>query len=287
MKKILALSVLALSTTSFAASNSAVNDLQYLPDAGTLFGDTSYNYIKFTDSEFDGTNDISQRITGMILRQQIGYSLMNNLSLTLDLGYTDYENKTTGESTSNTRGLNDIGILGKYRLIDSENRLDLLANLTVSPGDAEFKSNGDDNAYTGGHTAAIGAEYGAKKTGHQWSVRALYTYLFETTTKDKTASPTDTFKDDAHSQLFFGANLLTQLTEASYIKTFASVQFEQEFEDDDNNETMGSTGYILGGEYQHLMSKDLYLRGGFQSMIGGNGYNSIVMLYTLGAGYQF
>lgn len=287
MKKILVLSVLALSTASFAASNSAVNDLQYLPDAGTVFGDTSFNYVKFTDTEFDGTNDIRSTLKGYILRQQIGYSLLNNFSLTLDLGYTDTKSEATGFDTTKSSGLNDIGMLGKYRVIDTENRLDLLANVTVSPGDSETKSNGDSNSFTGGHQAAVGAEYGAKKSSHQWSVRALYTYLFESTVKDKSSTPTDTYKDDAHSQLDFGANLLTQLSETSYIKTSASVQFEQEYEDDDNNETMGSTNYILGAEYQHLMSKDLYLRGGFQSAIGGNGYNSVVMLYTLGAGYQF
>lgn len=287
MKKFIALSALAVSSLTFAANNSAINDLQYLPDAGTAFGTTDFNSIKYSNRFFDGTIIAKNEVKGFQVAQTFGYALMNNFSLAVGLSYQDTETKTTGERTTNTTGLGDIEILGRYRLIDTGNRLDLLGKISVSPGDAEVDKDGDENGYTGGHAVALGAEYGAKKASHQWSVSGLYTRNLKATTEDKSGGAKTKFKDDAHGQLTFQANLLTQLSESSYIKTFAAVDFTEEYDDNQDNTVTGSTMYTLSGEYQYVMTKDVYLHAGAASIIGGNGYNTVVMVYNLGANYQF
>lgn len=169
MKSLALASVLALSTAAFGASNSAVNDLQYLPNAGTFFGDTSFNSMKSSNEYFDGTETIKSESKGFMVQQVAGYALMDNFSLALGLNYSDSKYETTNEETTKSTGLGDIGIASKYRLVDSTSRLDLLANLSISPGDSETKSDGDSNNYTGGHTIDLGAEWGMKKENHQFS----------------------------------------------------------------------------------------------------------------------
>lgn len=284
MKVLATVAALALSTAAFAASNSSVNDLQYLPNAGTLFGDTSFNYLKYSDREFDGTNDVKFSTKGFLIRQTAGYALRDNFSLALNLGYQNTKSESTGTDDHETSGLNDVELFAKYRLIDTENRLDILGQVTISPGDSEVDDD-EGNAYSGGHKVSVGADYGMKKANYQWSLRALYTYHLKATTEDKVLD--EKIKDDAHSSLALQAQLLSQLGEKCFIRTFAGVDFEQEYDDNNDSTTMGNTRYNLGGEYQHLMSQDLYLRAGFTTVISGNGYNSVVPVYHIGAGYQF
>lgn len=276
---------LALSTSVFAASNSSINDLQFLPDAGTVFGTTAFNYLKFSSRDFNGTSTDHSTSSGSVVTQNIGYSVMNNFSVSADLNYSNTKSEVNGAESSKTTGFGDIAINGKYRVIDAEKRLDLVGKLTISPGDAEIDSDGDSNGYSGGHALGVGAEYGTKKGPYQWSVTAFFNHSFEAKTDDK---ENDTkYTDDAHNALSLGANLLTQLSESCYIKNFAGVEFTEEYDDDDNGTTMGSTNYTLGSEFQHLVSKDLVVKAGVNTYIGGSGYNFVVLLYSLGASYQF
>jgi hypothetical protein len=277
--------VLALSTTAFAASNSSVNDLQYLPNAKVIFGATALNAIKFSSRDFNGTSTDHTTSNGTLVSQNIGFSLMDNFSLSADLTYQNTKSEINGSNQSKSTGLGDVVLNGRFRVLDSENRLDILGRLAVSPGKHEYDSSGDSNAYSGGHELSVGADYGVKKGTYQWSLSALLNHYFETTTKDKQNDTT--YKDDAHNGLSLGANLLTQISESTFIKNFAAVEFTQEYDDDDNTTSAGSTNYNLGAEFQHLLNKDLYLKAGFNSYIGGSGYNYIVMLYNVGANYQF
>jgi hypothetical protein len=277
--------VLALSTTAFSASNSSVNDLQYLPNAKVVFGATALNAIKFSSRDFNGTSTDHSTSSGTVVTQNIGFALMDNFSLSADLAYQNSKSEVNGSNESKTTGLGDVVFNGRFRVLDSENRLDILGKLAVSPGDNEIDSSGDSNAYSGGHELSVGAEYGIKQGTYQWSLSALLNHAFEATSKDK---ENDTkYKDEAHNGLNLGANLLTQISESNYIKNFAGVEFTEEYEDDDNSTYSGSTNYNLGAEFQHVMNKDLYLKAGFNSFIGGSGYNFIVMFYTVGANYQF
>lgn len=285
MKKLIAIAVLATTTASFAASNSSINDLQYLPNAGTLFGETNVNYLSFSDTIFDGTGEARASTEGYVLAQNIGYALRDNFSLSANLSYSNSKSRFTGDSSTTSSGLGDIGVNGRYRLVDADNRLDILGTVSISPGDEEVKSDGDSNAFSGGHSLSVGAEYGAKKEHHQWAVRALLTHNLKSTEDNKDDDVK--YKTDAHNSIGFAAQLLTKITDANYIRNFAGVDFTEEYEDNQDNSTSGSTVYTLGSEVQHVLSNDVFLKLGATALMPANGTSTVVMLYNFGARYQF
>lgn len=278
MKQVLCFALL-LSTSVFAREQTAVNDPQYQPLAGTIFGDTSYNHLKFSDTVNVSGTDVKFGINGNFINQVIGYAPADNFSIFGTFGYSNIES---------SEGLSDIALNAKYRLLNTDYRWDLIGGVSISPEDDETKSNGESNAFTGGHAINIGTEYGHRTTARTWSVFGTLNYNLEKTSKDKTSTDTKVV-EDPYMSLLLGAKLYTPLFGNNGIRTIASVQFDQEYEDDSSpkNTTAGSTNYILGAEYQHVLNQNLYLRGGFDSAIAGSGESSVVMLYHLGAGYQF
>ncbi len=285
MKKIFALSVLLATTGAFAAANSQINDLQYLPDQGTLFGSSNLSYHNYSDRFYDGTDLGKTSVEGYIIGQSVGYSVMDNLFLSIDFSYANSSSSTSGERSTESSGLNDIDVNGRYRLSGDEKRLDILATLSISPGDDEVKSNGDSNAFSGGHSLAVGAEYGAKKDGHQWAIRGLLNHSFEATEDNK--ADDETYKTDAHNSLSFMGQLLTKLGEECYIRNFVGVDFTEEYDDDADTTYRGSTIWTAGAEVQHLLSKDVFLKLGASALMPANGSSSVIMLYNFGANYQF
>jgi hypothetical protein len=284
--KLLALATaLALSTSVFAASNSSIVDLQYVPNAGTVFGSTNLGYINTSSRQFNGTSTDHYTYDGLLLQQSVGYGVLNNLFLSADLTYGKSKSESNGSEDSKSSGLGDVDLNGRFRVIDSENRLDILGELTISPGDYEVETDGDSNNYSGGHAIALGADYGVKKGAYQWSVNALLTHYFESKTNDKASD--SKYTDDAHNGLNLGANLLTQLSESCFIKNSLGAQFREEHDDDDNNTTTGQSSYIVGSEFIHLLNKDISLKAGVNAFLGGSGYSYTVMFYSVGASYQF
>ena len=289
MKKFIASALLISSTALVAAENSQINDLQYLPDAGTTFGATNLNYYKASDRDFnESTFEVEKyESEGFNFIQTIGHSVLNNLLVSADIAYSNSQSRSTGSSSSESKGLSDIRFNGRYRLSGPENRLDILGAVTVSPGDSEVDSDGDSNSYSGGHSLAVGAEYGVKRNAFQWSFNGVLTHNLKTTEKDKSGVSTTTYKDDAHNELTLTAQLLTQITDAAYIRNFAAVNFTEEYDDNQDNTMNGQTYYQVGGEFQYLFSKDLFAKAGATAVMSGNGYNSVVMLYNTGIQYQF
>jgi hypothetical protein len=98
---------------------------------------------------------------------------MDNFSLSADLAYQNSKSEVNGSNESKITGLGDVVFNGRFRVLDSENRLDILGKLAVGPGDNEIDSSLDSNAYSGGHELSVGAEYGARTASHQWSLTAL------------------------------------------------------------------------------------------------------------------
>lgn len=286
MKVLAAILLLGVSSLGYTAENSSINDLQYLPNAGTFFGTSSLNYFKASGESFNGTTDIRSRTSGPIFVQSLGYSLMNIFSLEAVLSYSDVESKTTGTSATKSSGLGDLGLLGRYRLLDSENRFDLLANLSLSPGKNELKANGDSNGYTGGHSIGLGAEYGLKKGGLQWSFSGNLTHNLESKTEDKSTGGVD-YKDEAYNELSFAANLLTQIAEKNFFKFSLGANFSEEYEDDEGGTTYGNSSYGVSGEFQHLFSVNFVVRAGARASLDGDGSGSSSMVYDLAATYQF
>lgn len=268
MKVLLGLVVLAAISTSAFAEQAAVNDPQYQPNAGTIFGDTTFGLV---NGQFSGTG-----YKGTVVTQQVGYALADNISVLATLAHQNIEQM---------EGMRDIKLDGKYRLLNGENRLDILGGVSISPGKHEIKSNGDENAYTGGHAVRAGAEYGNRTASRTWSVFGLYNYLLKSTEKDKGTG--DKTKYDAHSKLDLGAKLYTVLAENCGFLATAGVNFTQKYDDNQSGEISGETFYYLGGEFQHVVNNNLYLKAGFRSDIDGNGSGLQYMTYSVGAGYQF
>lgn len=258
-----ALGFLALTSVALA-DQAAVNDPQYQPNAGTIFGDSTVSL--YNSDGFKGSSVV----------QRIGYAPKDNMSFAANLSYGNVEQ---------VEGLGDVLIDGKYRMQNGANRFDLLGGIGISPGDSETKSNGDENGYSGGHSFFAGAEYGNRTSARTWSITGLLQHNMEATEDDKSTGVKT--KDDAHQSLTFAAKLYTVLGENCGILATAGVNFTQEYDDDQNGTTMGNTAYILGGEYQHVVNQSLYLKGGFTTSLDGNGSSTQITYYHVGAGYQF
>jgi hypothetical protein len=285
MKKLALATALTMVSVAQAASNSALYDLQYLPEAGTVFGSTSYSYYKYSNSYYDGTNDVTSRNNGHSLSQIIGYVPVQNLFLQAAASYADIKSKTTGESETKSTGFNDFTLTGRYRVLGGAQRFDLVGSFLFSPDDAVIESDEDMNNYSGGHTLNLGVEYGVKNEANQWSLGANFVRNFEATLDDKDTN--DKTTDDAHNGLNFSAAMLTNFTEKFSIKNSLMVMFTEEYEDDDNGEVSASTNYLVEVKAQYLLSKDLMVVAGPRAVLGGSGYNFTYMIYDLGLNYQF
>lgn len=285
MKKLVFATALAFVSVAQAASNSALYDLQYLPEAGTIFGSTGFSYYKYTTSYFDGTNDVTTRQKGPSLTQIVGYAPVNNLFLQGAASYSDIKINETGESETESTGFNDFIFTGRFRVLDGAQRFDLVGSFQLSPDDSIIEKDGDMNNYTGGHALNLGVEYGVKSDSHQWNVGATFVRNFESTLDDKDTN--DKTTDDAHNGLNFSAAMLTNFTEKFSIKNSLMVMFTEEYEDDDNGEVSASTNYLAEVKAQYLLSKDLMVVAGPRAIIGGSGYNFTYMIYDVGVNYQF
>lgn len=285
MKKLALATALTMVSVAQAASNSALYDLQYLPEAGTVFGSTTYSYYKYSNSYFDGTNDVTNRLRGHSISQTVGYSALNNLFLSATATYAKTKDSTTGESETEDTGFNDFVFNGRYRLIDGTQRFDLLGGFSFSPENAIVESDGDANNYSGGHSLVVGFDYGVKSESHQWSLGASFIRNFEATFEDKEYD--EKIKDDAHNGLNLSASMLTNFSEKFSFKNSIMVMFTESYEDDDNGETLSSTNYLVDVKAQYLISKDLMLVAGPRAVMGGSGYNYVYMIYDLGLNYQF
>jgi hypothetical protein len=269
MKSLALASVLALSTAAFGAADSSLNDLQYVPNAGTIYGSSQLTHFKYDTGESNAFN------------QRVGYSFTDNLFTEVALSYS-----FTGND-SGFDALGDIVFNGRYRLMESNgNRFDLVGGVSISPEDSEM--DGDEgNNFSGGHSVKVGAEFGNKSNERQWSFGAFYTQNLEATTD---YGDGDEETADAHGNLSFAANLLTRLADKCFFKTVAAVNFEQKYDIDadfGNYEQAGTTIWNLGGEFQHFLSNDLYLNLGAQAYLFGRSSVGPAMLYNVGANYQF
>lgn len=275
MKFLAFASVLALSSAAFAAPNTSINDLQYLPDAGTKYGFTQVNYVNDQEG--------SARTSGFIFNQKLGYSLQNNLSLEVGIDYTDIKVR----NGLDVNGFSNPTIHGKYRLLDKgAARLDITAGAHINAwGDAE-ETNNRLSANEGGNAFDVGAVYGHKHDNFQWSVSANFLRKTEETVKDKVSG--DKMKHKAHNEVSLGADLLTSIYANSFIK--ASVGFQMDEPHDVTNAPAHSAvnRYKMGVEYQHVCKKDLYLSVGVtQNTLDVDDVKSTYFVYHVGAGYQF
>lgn len=268
MKSLALASVLAISASAFGAADSSLNDLQYVPNAGTKFGSSQLTHLKYDGGENNAFN------------QRLGYSFTDKLFTEVALSYSFNGNDSGYDA------LGDIVFNGRFRMMESAgNRFDLIGGVSISPEDSEIDGDKGNN-FSGGHALRIGAEYGNKTNERQWSFGAYYVHNFKATT-DFDGSEEEA---DAHGTLSFAGNVLTRLGEHCFFKTTAGVQFTQKYDTDGEGyeyETSGQTLYNVGGEYQHFLSSNLYLNIGATAFIYKTETTGASMLYAAGANYQF
>lgn len=78
MNKVIFFLLLLTSFSTNAAVNRNIWDLQYLPEAGTIYGESTFTFV---DGEADVRSPIpDSEISGQTFTQRIGYSLLDKLS---------------------------------------------------------------------------------------------------------------------------------------------------------------------------------------------------------------
>ncbi|WP_408098797.1 hypothetical protein ACJVC5_07730 [Peredibacter sp. HCB2-198] len=283
MKFLATLTLLAVTTSAALAADRAIYDIQYLPNAGTTFGFTDLNYTT-VKLESDADTDIS----GYTFSQTLGHSLSDRFSLAAELNYANIESDPEGDTTTDETGISDLTLSAKYRLIDSDLRLDLIGGGVASLGDSDVESNGDSNHLQGGNSLFLGAQVGKKSEAFQWAVLAQVTHNFKATTDVEGFGDV---KDDANNELLLRGDILNKLGEKSYLRSHLDMRFTEEFDDNADNTTASTTTYTIGTQYQHICSSDFMAKVGVDytkvNTLSGQIDDLTGWNFTIGANYQF
>lgn len=283
MKKFFAVSLIMAASSAFAAE-SALYDVMYLPKAGTVYGFTTGTH---TNAEVRGIGGDFE-IDGFGLNQTAGFSVLDNFSIQASISYDNAITSPEDGSNTSTSGISDPSFQGRFRLMDSDFRLDVIGGGLLSLGDSEVDKDGDSNNLEGGSQVFVGAEFGKKVQDLQWSLTAKLNRYMESTTDIDGGSKVD---DDAHNGLFVRGDILNVLPENNFIRTHLSADFTDGYEDEDKAETSPMTTYELGTEYQYLYTANLLLRAGVDytrsNVNTGQIDNFDAWIWTLGANYQF
>lgn len=281
MKKLLTLTILTLTTTTWGSARD-IYDVMYLPVAGTAYGISELSYTKINIHEDGNKTDVD----GPLFSQTLGYSFQDNFSLDANLSYVKAEVDPSNAKTTDYEGLSDLNLGARYRFLENEYVLDLLASATISRGDHEIKSNGDSDNLIGGHVLSLGAQFGKKTENLQWAISANVYRFLESTTDNKVFD--EKLDGDAHFGYKFRADILNKMSEKSWFRTHLSAEFVDSYEIEKSS-VASVTNFEIGGEYQHLVSQDFLIRLGIahdQYVTDSiQQYNAFTFL--AGANYQF
>lgn len=283
MKFLATLTFIAVTTSAALAADRAIYDIQYLPNAGTSFGFTDLNYTT-VKIESDADTDIS----GYTFSQTFGHSFSDRFSLAAEMNYANVETDPEGGRRTDETGISDLTLSAKYRLIDSDLRLDLIGGGVASLGDSEVESNGDFNHLQGGNSLFLGAQVGKKSEAFQWAILGQVTHNFKATTDVEGASEV---RDDANNELLLRGDILNKLGEKSYLRSHLDMLFTEDFDDNANDTTPSTTTYTIGTQYQHICSSDFMAKIGVDyakvNASTGQVDNYSGWNFTIGANYQF
>jgi hypothetical protein len=289
--------LLASSVTAFAGDR-AIYDVMYFPKAGTIFGATDLGYAKGKSTQHDSTTNediVDLKISGYVVEQTLGYSVMDNLLLTASMSYSnvdiDADIDGASDQSLTNNGESDPSVGARFRVMDSEYLLDIIANVEIATGDAKVATDDKDgNNKNGGNIANVAVEFGQKTQDLQYAVQFGYTHIFEATEKD------DGVKNDINAHSAYNVRFVTlhNIAEKSYLSPFIEMTITNAYNDEAGVKTQNSTRFDLGAEYKYLLSADLLLRAGAKYT---NTENAVVgtvetredCLYTfnVGATYQF
>lgn len=280
MKLLVVLCLFAMSAVSFG-SNRNIYDIMYLPSAKTVYGTTDVSFIRSHIYDYGVKTDANSTVAA----QQLGFSVMDNLSLTLSANYLKAVSKESGSDSVHTEGLSDPTVSAKYRLMDDAFILDLLGGYTVSTGDLETNSSFTrSNNKSGGPSFNIGAQIGQKTTDFQWAILGRITHH-----ADAKADFGGTNVDiDAYNAYYVEGATLMKLSEVAFFKTSLSFDFTEGFDANTTSNASVSTT-ALAGEYEYLVATGLLLRGSlaFSNSTTDNVQQFNTWNLNFGATYQF
>ena len=286
MKVLLALAVLTTSAVSMA-SDRAIYDIMYLPDAGTTFGISTFEKLS-GDIETDAGD--TER-NGMFLSQTLGHSISDRLSLAASLGYGKLETDPQPGANIEEKGLTDPTISARFRTMDETFRWDVIGGAVLGLSDHETEDNGDSDLYQGGHSLLIGTQVGTKTESFQWAILGQLTHNLEATNKVDGFLNSDV-ESETNNELLIRGDILNKLAEKTFLRSFLSTNFSEGINANDGDELKAArTTYALGTEVQQLFSEDLLLRAGIDYEMAQ--YNSAVvdsdknLIFRLAANYQF
>jgi hypothetical protein len=261
--KIFFLLLITLPSLTWAAERN-IYDIMYLPNQGVNFGKSTFSYLDASARGKTSGLNFTSDTKGYLIDQVIGRSVSDKLSLSLGFGYSNLKATTKGDSpiedsTQTTKGLSDPTISGRYRILENDLILDLTGNLIVSTGDSE--SDGDEsNNKNGGHELKVGAQIGSKLDNLQWAANFAVTHYFKSTTDTDGTK----VKDDEHNSYVFDFGILKPISNSSFLKGLASVEFFDEYKSNDDSKTSGQTTTSVGASYLHMISSNLLFEGGIK-----------------------
>jgi hypothetical protein len=290
MKKLLAVAVLVTTTAAFAADNRAIYDIQYLPNAGTTYGQTNWNWSQNKVKADAG--DV--KTNGWMLSQVIGHSFTDRLSVQAGINYASMTADPDGSKKVDQTGISDPNITARWRVMDDAWRLDIIGGADISLGKRKVDQNSQTakNNYMGGSDLFLGAQIGQRWDKMQWSVLGQYTNYMKSTT-DVTGQSSN-LKTDSHGAWTLRADLLNQLSEKGFLRSHLTGMWTDQADgkiagNDFNSAASGM--WELGTQYQHMCSSDLLAYAGIDyrrmSQNTGNVDSNNTWIYTLGARYQF
>jgi|GEM_PF-4958245 len=183
--RFLLLSLLLVGSLAQAADRQLV-DLMYLPNAGTLFGETAFN---LEGSEYNINKAETQVTThNTIFSQELGFGVTDALYVGVQYEHQlAGEDKTKGGESVDTLGSLNPSFKGTLRVMDQASatyNLDILAAYLPDLFDRETSDN--DKEYTaayGGAAYKVGARLGQKNGTSHWNFELNLTVLGEAEAK--------------------------------------------------------------------------------------------------------
>lgn len=297
MKTLLLAFLIAVPTLAAAQSKRAIYDLQYLPKAGTVFGssEASYTFGWYTIEDEATEEDVGKTdVMAWKFNQTVGYSILDNLFISASINYSMRTDDVDFEGARDDKfkqiGESDPSVALRFRALDSDWRIDLLAGGSITTGDKKSAtSSKDGNNKLGGNSALVGIEAGKKLADTQFVLGLKYNKFFEADEK----SAGEKSKRRSYDQLRIGPAALLHLTNQDFLKGFMSLNYSAK-QKSGSVRTEPLTEFNLGGEYQHLINNNLLIRMGLtyqtfeNNRVAGNEFHKDHFFTALAAAnYQF
>jgi hypothetical protein len=170
-----------LSMPVFAqVADRALTDLMYLPKAGTVYGETAFDWSGGQYNQ-DKTTEVDTHT--LIASQELGFGFTDMISVNLSYEHQINGEESTRSGTSertyvDTEGMMNPTLTGVWRVMEqgsAEYNLDIAAAYSPDMVDSEGSSNDEEfTAGSGNATYTIGARMGQKNGTDHWALEAVF-----------------------------------------------------------------------------------------------------------------